>query len=394
MTRPASTDETASLVLRTVRDFVEREVLPVADTHDHDDTYPEALIDRMKELGLFGLTIPESYGGSGLSAALYANVIEELAKGWMSLTGALNTHLLLARMIDESGTDDQRDRLLPAMARGEKRGVLCITEPDAGTDVQAIQTRAVDHGDHYAVSGSKMFITNGRYGDLYAIVCKTDLDAEPAYRGISILIAEKGPGLTVVRDIPKLGYRGIETTELAFEGLRVLKRDLLGGQEGQGFRHVMRGLELGRVNVAARAVGVARAALADSVRYAQQRQTFGKPIAQHQAIQQMLADMATDVQAAHLLVVNAADKMDRGERADLEAAMAKLFASEACLRVATQAMRIHGGVGYTQDLPIERYFRDAPLMIIGEGTNEIQRQVIARRLIELYPDGDMLKTPV
>jgi alkylation response protein AidB-like acyl-CoA dehydrogenase len=383
-------DESTVLILTTVRDFVQREVLPVADAHDHDDTYPEALINRMKELGLFGLTIAKSHGGSGVSATVYAQVIEELAKGWMSLTGALNTHLLLAHMIQESGTDEQRDRLLPVMATGEKRGVLCITESDAGTDVQSITTRGVDQGDHYAVSGTKMFITNGRYGDLYAIVCKTDSTAKPAYKGISIVIAEKGPGLTVVRDIPKLGYRGIETTELAFDGLRVLKSNLLGGVEGQGFQQVMRGLELGRVNVAARAVGVARAALADSVRYAQQRHTFGKPIAQHQAIQQMLADMATDVQAAHLLVVNAAEKMDRGERADLEAGMAKLYASEACLRVATQAMRIHGGVGYTQDLPIERYFRDAPLMIIGEGTSEIQRQVIARRLIEQYPGGDFL----
>ena len=382
-------DETRSLVIATVREFVTREVLPVADEHDHNDTYPEHLIERMKELGLFGLTIPESHGGSGLSAATYANVIEELAKGWMSLTGALNTHLLLARMIEESGTDEQRQRLLPAMAQGAMRGVLCITEPDAGTDVQAIQTTAVDHGDYYEVSGSKMFITNGRYGDLYGIVCKTDLHATPPYNGISVLLAEKGTGLTVVRDIPKLGYRGIETTELAFDRLRVTKANLLGGREGEGFRQVMRGLELGRVNVAARAVGVARAALAASVRYAQQRETFGKPIAQHQAIQQLLADMATDVQAAHLLVVNAAEKMDRGERADLEAGMAKLFASEACLRVCTQAMRVHGGVGYTLDLPIERYFRDAPLMIIGEGTNEIQRQVIAR-LIDAYPDGDML----
>ena len=384
-------DEARSLVLATVRDFVTREVLPVADEHDHNDTYPERLIDRMKELGLFGLTIPETHGGSGLSATTYASVIEELAKGWMSLTGALNTHLLLARMIEESGTDEQREHLLPAMAEGALRGVLCITEPDAGTDVQAIQTHAEDHGDHYAISGSKMFITNGRYGDLYGIVCKTDLDTTPAYKGISILLAEKGPGLTVVRDIPKMGYRGIETTELSFDGLRVPKTNLLGGQEGQGFRQVMRGLELGRVNVAARAVGVARAALAASVRYAQQRETFGKPIAQHQAIQQLLADMATDVQAAHLLVVNAAEKMDRGERADLEAGMAKLYASEACLRVCTQAMRVHGGVGYTQDLPIERYFRDAPLMIIGEGTNEIQRQVIARRLVEEFPEGDLLR---
>jgi alkylation response protein AidB-like acyl-CoA dehydrogenase len=383
--------ETSNLAIATVRDFVHREVRPVASAHDHDDTYPESLINRMKELGLFGLTIPEQYGGAGATPTVYANVIEELALGWMSLTGALNTHLLLALMIQESGTDEQRERLLPLMATGSLRGVLCITEPDAGTDVQAVKTRAVDDGDYYLLTGNKMFITNGRHGDLYGVVCKTDSDTDPAYKGISLMLAQKGPGLTVVRDIPKLGYRGIETTELSFDGLRVPRRDLLGGVEGQGFRHVMRGLELGRVNVAARAVGVARAALQDSVRYAQKRQTFGKPIAEHQAIQELLADMATDVQAAHLLVVNAAAKMERGERADLEAGMAKLFASEACLRVATSAMRIHGGVGYTKDLPIERYFRDAPLMIIGEGTSEIQRQVITRRLISQYPDGDFLR---
>jgi alkylation response protein AidB-like acyl-CoA dehydrogenase len=388
---PETHQETASLVIATVRDFVEREVRPVASIHDHDDTYPEVLIDRMKDLGLFGLTIPERFGGAGVSATVYANVIEELALGWMSLTGALNTHLLLALMIQESGTDEQRERLLPLMADGTLRGVICITEPDAGTDVQAIQTRAVDEGDHYVLTGSKMFITNGRNGDLYGVVCKTDPAADPPYKGISMMLAQKGPGLNVVRDIPKMGYRGIETTELSFDGLRVPKADLLGGVEGQGFRHVMRGLELGRVNVAARAVGVARAALQDSVRYAQTRKTFGKPIAEHQAIQELLADMATDVQAAHLLVANAAGKMERGERADLEAGMAKLFASEACLRVATSAMRVHGGAGYTQDLPIERYFRDAPLMIIGEGTSEIQRQVIARRLIQSYPDGDLLR---
>ena len=387
----SSPDQQDSRVLSTVRDFVQREVIPAASEHDHDDTYPAELVDRMKELGLFGLTIPESYGGAGLDTTAYASVIEELAAGWMSLTGVLNTHLLLAQMVLDSGTQEQRDRLLPPMAEGNLRGALCITEPDAGTDVQAVQTQAVDEGDHYLVTGSKMFITNGRYGDLYAVVCKTDPSADPPYRGISILLAEKGPGLTVVRDIPKLGYRGVETTELSFDRLPVKKTNLLGGKEGEGFRQVMRGLELGRLNVAARAVGVARAALSASIRYAQQRQTFGKPIAEHQAVQEMLADMATDVQAAHLLVVNAAEKMRRGERADLEAGMAKLFASEACLRVATNAMRVHGGVGYTQDLPIERYFRDAPLMIIGEGTNEIQRQVIARRLVQEYPDGDFLK---
>ena len=276
------------------------------------------------------------------------------------------------------------------MAQGERRAALCITEPDAGTDVAAVKTSAVRDGDDYVVNGRKMFITNGRYGSIYAIVCKTDLHADPAHHGISILLGEKGPGLDVVRDIPKLGYRGVETTEIAFEDYRTPATNLLGGTEGEGFRHVMGGLELGRINVAARAVGVARAALEAAMQYAQQRRTFGKPIAEHQAIQQKLADMATQVKAAHLLVMDAARKKDLGQRVDLEAGMAKLFASETCLNVATEAMRIHGGVGYTQDLPIERYFRDAPLMIIGEGTNEIQRQVIARNLLRNYPSGDFL----
>lgn len=377
-------------LVSVVRDFTRREVLPAASDLEHADAYPSGLVERMRELGLFGATIPEEYGGGGASAATYALLIEELAKGWMSLAGALNTHLLVAHMIAGDGTAEQRERFLPAMARGERRAALCITEPDAGTDVAAIRTRAVRDGDEYVVNGRKQFVTNARAAGIYAIVCKTDEAADPPRRGVSLLLGEKGPGLEVARDIPKLGYRGIETCEVAFEDYRTPATNLLGGVEGQGFRHVMGGLELGRVNVAARAVGVARAALEAAARYAQERRTFGKPIAEHQAIQQKLADMATQVKAAHLLTMDAAAKKDRGERADLEAGMAKLFASETCLAVATEAMRIHGGVGYTQDLPVERYFRDAPLMIIGEGTNEIQRQVIARSLLRNYPSGDFL----
>ncbi len=377
-------------LVATVRDFVKREVVPAATELEHADEYPHALVEQMRELGFFGATIPEEYGGSGAGAETYALLIEELAKGWMSLTGVLNTHLLVAHMIETSGTPEQKERFLPVMAQGERRAALCITEPDAGTDVAAVKTSAVRDGDDYVVNGRKMFITNGRYGSIYAIVCKTDLHADPPHRGISILLGEKGPGLDVVRDIPKLGYRGVETTEVAFEDYRTPATNLLGGTEGEGFRHVMGGLELGRINVAARAVGVARAALEAAMQYAQQRRTFGKAIAEHQAIQQKLADMATQVKAAHLLVMDAAHKKDLGQRVDLEAGMAKLFASEACLNVATEAMRIHGGVGYTQDLPVERYFRDAPLMIIGEGTNEIQRQVIARNLLRNYPSGDFL----
>ncbi|HIC69865.1 MAG TPA: acyl-CoA dehydrogenase [Candidatus Latescibacteria bacterium] len=377
-------------VLATIRDFVRREVEPVAGSYDEADEYPADLVSRMRELGLFGATIPEEYGGGGMDVATYALTIEELAKGWMSLTGFLNTHLLLADMLVRFGTDEQKQRYLPVMATGELRGGLCITEPDAGTDVQAISTRAVRDGEEYVLNGTKTLITNGRHGGLFGVVSKTDPGASPAYRGISILLAERSPGFNVVRDIPKLGYRGIDTCEITFDDLRVPAANLLGGVEGQGFGHVMAGLELGRINVAARAVGVGRAALEAATQYAQQRHSFGKPIAEHQAIQLKLADMATQLQAAHLLVMHAAALKDRGARVDFEAGMAKLFASEACLTVSTDAMRIHGGYGYTKDLPIERYFRDAPLMIIGEGTNEIQRVVIARNLVKRFPSGDFL----
>ena len=377
-------------IVATIRDFVQKEVMPVATEMEHADEYPVHLVERMKEIGLFGAIISEEYGGLGLDTTTYALIIEELCRGWMSLTGVLNSHLIMAYLVDTNGTLEQKERFLPLMATGERRGGICITEPDAGSDVQAITTRAVRDGDEYVVDGTKTLITNGRHGNTFALVVKTDPQAEPAHRGISVFIAEKGPGFTVARDIPKLGYKGVDTCELVFDGYRVPAANLVGGEEGKGFYHIMSGLEVGRINVAARAVGVARIALERAITYAQHRETFGKPIAQHQAIQIKLANMATQVQAAHLLVLHAAEKKVRGERADLEAGMAKLFATEMCLQVATEAMRIHGGYGYTQDLTVERYFRDAPLMMIGEGTNEIQQLVIARSLLSNYPSGDFI----
>jgi len=371
-------------VLSTVRRFVEREVLPVASELEHRNEYPQALVDRMKELGLFGATIPQEYGGLGLDVTTYAMVVEELCRGWMSLSGVLNTHLMLAYMLRMHGTDEQKQRYLPAMARGEHRGALCLTEPHAGSDVQRIRTTAVRRGDVYVVNGSKMFITNARYGTLYALATKTDKNADPPYKGISMFVGEKGPGLTVSRDIDKLGYKGIETCEVNLEDYAVPAGNLIGGKEGQGFFHVMSGLEVGRINIAARAVGVAKAAFEQAIKYSQQRETFGKPICEHQAIQLKLAEMATKIEAARLLTYQAAEKKDRGERCDIEAGMAKLFSSETCLEVATEAMRILGGYGYTKEFPVERFYRDAPLMIIGEGTNEIQRLVIARQLLQRH----------
>ena len=371
-------------IVATVRRFVEREVVPVASELEHRNEYPHALVARLKELGLFGATIPPEFGGLGLDVTTYAMVVEELCKGWMSLSGVLNTHLMLAYMLRMHGTDDQKRRYLPAMARGDHHGALCLTEPHAGSDVQRIRTTAVRKGDSYVINGSKMFITNARYGTLYAIATKTDPKVDPPYKGISMFVGEKGPGLTVGRDIDKLGYKGIETCEVNFEDYVIPASNLIGGTEGQGFFHVMSGLEVGRINIAARAVGVAEAAFAQAIKYAQQRETFGKPICEHQAIQLKLADMATKIEAAKLLTYQAADKKDRGERCDVEAGMAKLFASETCLEVATEAMRILGGYGYTKEFPVERYFRDAPLMIIGEGTNEIQRLVIAKQLLQRH----------
>ena len=369
-------------ILQTVRRFVEREVLPTASSFEHSDTYPAPLVDRMRELGLFGATIPAEYGGLGLDVITYALIVEELARGWMSLSGVLNTHMMLAFALKNFGTEPQRRRYLPAMARGEHRAALCLTEPHAGSDVQRIRTTAVRRGDDYVVNGTKMFVTNAETATLLNTAVKSDPNADPPYKGISLLIIEKGPGVSVTRKLDKLGYKGIETCEVVFEDCVVSAENLIGGREGQGFKQVLAGLEVGRINVAARAVGVARAALDAAIRYSQQRQTFGKPICEHQAVQLKLADMATKVEAAALLTYSAAEKKDRGERCDLEAGMAKLFASETCQEVSLEAMRIFGGYGYISEFPVERYYRDAPLMLIGEGTNEIQRTIIARQLIE------------
>lgn len=376
--------EARQQILSTVRDFVHREVAPVASKYEQEDTYPHELVERMKELGLFGIVVPEEHGGLGLDYTTFAMIFEELAKGWMSLSGVIGTHSILTYVIAKFGTEKQKRQWLPLLARGEKRGGLALTEPDAGSDVAAMRTTAVRDGDEYIINGSKLFITNGRYGDVFLLLAKTNREAQPPHRGISAFIAQKGPGFTVGRDLNKLGYRGVDTCELVFQDYRVPADNLVGLEEGQGFYQVMEGLETGRINVAARAVGVATAAFEAAIAYAQQRKTFGQAIAQHQAIQLMLADMATKVQAARLLVYDAAAKKDRGERCDLEAGMAKLFASEMCAQVTLDAMRIHGGYGYIKDLPLERYYRDAPLMVIGEGTNEIQKLVIARNLLRRY----------
>ncbi len=372
-------------VLDTVRRFVEREVMPVASRYEHADEYPQPLVERMKELGLFGATIPLEYGGLGLDYSTYSMIVEELCRGWMSLSGVLNTHLMFAYVLGAHGTREQKERYLPAMARGEHRAALCLTEPHAGSDTQRIRTTARRQGDHYVVNGSKMFITNARTATIYSLVVKTDPSADPPHKGISLLAAEKdAPGLTIGRDIDKLGYKGIETCEVNFEDFRVPVANLVGGVEGRGLQQVLSGLEVGRINIASRAVGVAQAAFEDAIRYAQQRTAFGKPICEHQAIQLKLADMATKIEAARLLTRRAAAMKDRGERCDLEAGMAKLFASEACQEVSLEAMRVLGGYGYTKEFRVERYYRDAPLMIIGEGTNEIQRLVIARSLVQRY----------
>jgi len=372
-------------VIDTVRRFVEREVIPVASKYEHADQYPQPLVDRMRELGLFGATIPVEYDGLGLDYTTYAMIVEELCRGWMSLSGVLNTHLMFAYVLQMHGTPEQQVRYLPAMARGEQRAALCLTEPHAGSDAQRIRTTAVRRGDHYVVNGSKMFITNARTATIYSLVAKTEPNADPPYKGISLFAAEKdAPGVTVGRQLDKLGYKGVETCEVSFEDFRVPAGNLVGGVEGRGFAQVMSGLEVGRINIAARAVGVAQAAFEDAIRYAQQRRTFGKPICEHQAIQLKLADMATKIEAARLLTRQAAAMKDRGERVDVEAGMAKLFASETCQEVSLEAMRILGGYGYVKEFPVERYYRDAPLMIIGEGTNEIQRLVIARSLVQRY----------
>jgi alkylation response protein AidB-like acyl-CoA dehydrogenase len=373
-------------VVEAVRRFVDREVIPVASELEHNDEYPHALVAKMKELGLFGATIPQAYGGLGLSFISYARLMAELSRGWMSLAGVINSHLIMAYIIANHGSDEQKTRFLPAMATGEKRGGLALTEPHAGSDVQSIRTTAKRIGDNYMLSGTKMFITNARYGTMLAVAAKTNPQAEPAYAGISMFAVEKNEqGPTVSRQLKKLGYKGLDTCEVLFEELAVPAGNLIGNREGEGFKQVMSALEVGRINVAARAVGVGQAAFDSAIRYAQQRTAFGKPIAQHQAVQLLLADMGTRLQAAKLLVDNAAQKKDAGERCDVEAGMAKLFASEACAKMTLDAMRVLGGYGYMAEFPVERFYRDAPLMMIGEGTNEIQALVIARGLLARNP---------
>ena len=384
MTTTVDSTEVRNQIIALVRDFVRREVEPIAQKYDNEDIYPQQLIEPMREMGLFGITIPEEYGGLGLDHTTFATIFEELSRGWMSVSGIIGTHHVLAHIVTNFGTDYQKEEYLPRLASGALRGGLALTEPDAGSDVQAGKTSARKDGEEYVINGTKMFITNAEYGNVFAVMTKTDPDAQPRHRGMSCFVVEKpNPGIRVGQHLDKLGYRGLDSSELIFDNCRVGSETLVGGVEGQGFKQVMAGLETGRINVAARAVGVATAAFDAAIKYAQQREAFGKPIAQHQAIQIKLAEMATKIQAARLLTYDAAAKKDAGqERVDLEVGMAKLFASEVCGEVAMEAMRIHGGYGYIKDFNVERYYRDAPLMIIGEGTNEIQQLLIARRLLE------------
>jgi alkylation response protein AidB-like acyl-CoA dehydrogenase len=370
------------LVLDTVRRFVDDEVRPVVRELEHANTYPEKLIEQMKRLGVFGLAIPEPWGDAAVSMTCYALVTAELARGWMSLAGAMGGHTVVAKLLLAFGTPEQKDRYLPRMATGEVRATMALTEPGGGSDLQAMTTRACRDGEGYVVDGAKTWITNSRRSSLIALLCKTDPAATPSHGGISILLVEHGPGLTVSRDLPKLGYKGVESCELVIDGYRAPADALLGGVEGHGFAQMMTGLETGRIQVAARALGVGQAAFDDALRYAQERESFGKPIWQHQSIGNYLADMATKLTAARQLILFAAGRAESGQRADLEAGMAKLFASETAMEVALDAVRIHGGHGYSTEFDVERYFRDAPLMIVGEGTNEIQRNVIARQLVE------------
>jgi alkylation response protein AidB-like acyl-CoA dehydrogenase len=370
------------LILDSVGRFLEREVKPHVHALEHDDVYPEDIVEGMKALGLFGATIGAEYGGLGLSATTYAKIVETVSTVWMSLSGIFNSHLIMAAAVERFGTAEQKQIFLPRFATGELRGGLALTEPDCGTDLQAIRTTARRRGNEgYVVNGTKTWISNGIHGQIFALLVKTDPAAEPRHRGMTLFLAEKGPGFTVSRKLEKLGYKGIDSAELVFADYEIPADRLIGGAEGRGLQHALGGLELGRINVAARGVGVARAALDEAVRYSQIRRTFGKPICEHQAIQLKLADMATQVEASRLLVEHAAQAYDKGERCDMEAGMAKLFASEAAVNVSLEAMRIHGGYGYSKEFNVERLYRDAPLLVIGEGTNELQRIIIARQLI-------------
>jgi len=374
-------NEDEAQMVALVAEFVDERVRPRVREFEQDDLYPAEFIEEMKDLGFFGLLAPAEHGGIDVSTACFARVTEELARGWMSLAGAIGGHSVITYLIKTFGTPEQRARYLPAMADGRIRATMALTEPSGGSDLQAMRTQAVPDGDGWSITGSKTWISNAAHSGLIGLLCVTDRDSEPAHRGMSVLLVEPGEGLTISGKIPKLGYRGIEACELVFDGMRVPADAVLGGTPNQGWTHMMRGLEVGRIQVAARALGVGQAALDDAVRYAQERESFGKPIWKHQSVGNLLADMATKMRAARLLTLDAAERLDAGDRADMEAGMAKLFASETAMQVALDAIRVHGGYGYSKEYDVERYFRDAPLMIVGEGTNEIQRNVIAAQLI-------------
>lgn len=372
------------IILDTIDKFLEKDVKPVARQLELKDEYPHEIVDKMKTLGLFGATIGTQYGGMGLSASTYAKIVERVSAVWMSVSGIFNSHLIMCAALERFGSDAQKEAYLPRMATGELRGGIALTEPDCGTDLQAIRTRAVKAKDHYVVDGTKQWITNSVQGNILAVLVKTDWNIEPRHKGMSLLLIEKSAGYRA-HNLAKLGYKGVDTGEVQFDNVRVPSAQLIGGIEGQGLKQILSGLGLGRINVAARGVGVAQAALDASLQYSQVRQTFGQPIGNHQAIQIKLADMATKVEAARLLTQKAAQVYDTGERCDLEAGMAKLFATEAAMDNSNEALRIHGAYGYSPDNEVERYYRDAPLLVVGEGTNELQRIIIARQLLEKHP---------
>ena len=373
-----------ALILDSVERFLERDVKPYAHDLEAGDTYPADIVEKMKVLGLFGATIAPEYGGLGLTAVTYARIVERVSAVWMSVSGIFNSHLIMAAAVQRFGTEKQKETFLPRFASGEVRGGIALTEPDCGTDLQAIRTQARRDGDSYVINGTKTWITNCIHGDILAVLVKTDPQTDPPHKGMSLLLVEKGAGMSV-SPLAKLGYKGVDTGEVVFDDCRVPADNLIGGEEGRGLQQILGGLELGRINVAARGVGIARVCLEEALAYAQVRKTFGKPICEHQTIQIKLADMATRVEAARLLTESAARAYDTGRRCDLEAGMAKLYATEAALTNSLEAMRIHGAYGYSKDFNIERYYRDAPLLAIGEGTNEIQRMVIARQLVERNP---------
>ncbi len=378
-------------ILATVRTFVDKEIIPHAQTLEHGDTYPADIVEGMKEMGLFGLTIPEEYGGLGESLLTYALVVEQIARGWMSVSGVINTHFIVAHMLKQHGTPEQKQKYLPRMAAGEVRGSFSMSEPELGSDVAAIRTRAVRGDSGYTINGQKMWLTNGGTSNLTAVLVKTDEGAEKPHQNLTTFLVEKPegygevlPGLTIPGKIDKMGYKGVDTTEMVFDGFEIAADQVLGGVTGQGFRHMMDGVEVGRVNVAARACGIAIRAFELAIEYSQQRKTFGKAIVEHQAIAFKLAEMATKVEAAHLMMVNAARLKDSGQRNDVEAGMAKLIASEYCAEVTQESFRIHGGYGYSKEYEIERLMREAPFLLIGEGTSEIQKTIISRGLLRDY----------